>query len=78
MPTRIAAAPSSSQEPASEPDPGAPLKAQAAAELAWLTLVAEKVQSLQYGAVQIVVHDSQVVQVERTERFRFETQRRST
>jgi hypothetical protein len=37
----------------------------------WLALVVEKVRSLQYGVVQIVVHDSHVVQVERTERHRF-------
>lgn len=37
----------------------------------WLALVADKVKSLHYGVVQIVVHDSRVVQVERTERHRF-------
>ena len=42
---------------------------------AWLKLVAEKVDTLQYGVIQIVVHDSRVVQVERTERHRFDTQR---
>ncbi len=46
------------------------------AEQPWLALVAEKVKSLQYGVVQIVVHDSQVVQVERTERHRFDVSRR--
>lgn len=44
-------------------------------EPAWLHLVADKVQTLQYGVVQIVVHDSRVVQVERTERHRFDVQR---
>ncbi|HEY2341866.1 MAG TPA: YezD family protein [Chthoniobacteraceae bacterium] len=43
----------------------------------WLAFIAEKVTSLSYGTVQIVVHDSQVVQVERTERHRFELARRS-
>jgi hypothetical protein len=38
----------------------------------WLTLVAEKVKSMHYGVVQIVVHDSKVVQIERTERTRFD------
>jgi hypothetical protein len=43
----------------------------------WLAFIAEKVVSLNYGVVQIVVHDSQVVQVERTERHRFEVARRA-
>lgn len=41
----------------------------------WLALVAEKVKTLNYGVIQIVVHDSRVVQVERTERFRFDVPR---
>ena len=32
----------------------------------WLELVREKVQSLRFGVVQIVVHDSKVTQIERT------------
>ena len=39
----------------------------------WLLLVAEKVKSMHYGVVQIVIHDSKVVQIERTERTRFDT-----
>lgn len=38
----------------------------------WLAVVAEKVKTIRYGVVQIVVHDSKVVQIERTERTRFE------
>ncbi len=38
----------------------------------WLAVVAEKVKSMRYGVVQIVVHDSKVVQIERTERTRFD------
>ena len=38
----------------------------------WLAVVAEKVKTIRYGVVQIVVHDSRVVQIERTERTRFE------
>ena len=38
----------------------------------WLTVVSDKVKSMRYGVVQIVVHDSRVVQIERTERTRFE------
>ena len=44
-------------------------------ESPWLALVADKVKTLHYGVVQIVVHDSRVVQVERTERHRFDVQR---
>ena len=36
----------------------------------WLRLVAEKVASLRYGVVQIVVHDRKVTQIERTEKTR--------
>lgn len=36
----------------------------------WLSLVREKVESLRYGVVQIVVHDSRITQIERTERMR--------
>lgn len=38
----------------------------------WVDLVKEQVRSLQFGVLQIVVHDGQVVQIERTEKFRFE------
>jgi hypothetical protein len=37
-----------------------------------LALVAEKVATMHFGTVQIVVHDSHVVQIERTERHRFD------
>jgi hypothetical protein len=36
----------------------------------WLELVAEQVDQLRFGVVQIVVHDSRVVQIERTEKVR--------
>jgi hypothetical protein len=36
----------------------------------WLSLVREKVETLRYGVVQIVVHDSKITQIERTERTR--------
>ena len=39
----------------------------------WLSIVREKVASLQYGVVQIVVHNSKVTQIERTERTRLES-----
>ena len=38
----------------------------------WLAVVTDKVKTMRYGVVQIVVHDSKVVQIERTERTRFE------
>ena len=36
----------------------------------WLELVRRQVNSLRFGVVQIVVHDSRVVQVDKTERVR--------
>lgn len=36
----------------------------------WLVLVRQQVGSLRYGIVQIVVHDSRVAQIEKTERLR--------
>jgi len=39
---------------------------------AWLELVRNHVHSLKFGTVQITVHDSRVVQVERVERLRFD------
>ena len=38
----------------------------------WLSIVREKVETLRYGVVQIVIHDSKVTQIERTERTRIE------
>ena len=38
----------------------------------WLELVKQRVESLEYGVVQIVVHDSRVTQIERTEKLRLE------
>lgn len=38
----------------------------------WLSVVQEKVETLNFGVVQIVVHDSKIVQVERTEKIRFD------
>ena len=39
----------------------------------WLDLVREKVQTLRFGVVQIVVHDSRVTQIERTEKTRLQS-----
>ncbi len=38
----------------------------------WLEIVRRQVSSLRYGVVQIVVHDSQVTQIEKTERVRLD------
>jgi hypothetical protein len=38
----------------------------------WLAVVREKVESLRFGVMQIVVHDRKVTQIERTERTRLE------
>ncbi len=43
-----------------------------AGEPAWLELVRQHVGSLRYGVVQIVVHDAQVTQIEKTERVRLD------
>ncbi len=38
----------------------------------WVGRITEAVSGLQYGTVQIVVHDGRIVQIERTERRRFD------
>jgi len=38
----------------------------------WQEVVRRQVNSLHYGTVQIVVHDSQVTQIEKTERVRLD------
>lgn len=38
----------------------------------WLEIVQQQVSSLRYGVVQIIVHDSQITQIEKTERVRLE------
>jgi hypothetical protein len=38
----------------------------------WIGLVQQQVTSLRFGVVQITVHDGRVVQVETTERLRFD------
>jgi len=44
----------------------------------WLEVVRRQVGSLHYGVVQIVVHDSQVTQIEKTERVRLGKARAQT
>ena len=38
----------------------------------WVQVVQEQVAAIRFGVVQITVHDSRVVQVERTEKVRFD------
>ena len=38
----------------------------------WLRVVQEKVESLRFGVVQLVVHDGRVTQIERTEKTRLQ------
>jgi hypothetical protein len=38
----------------------------------WIELVTQQVRSLRYGVVEIIVHDSRVIQIEKTERLRLE------
>ena len=44
----------------------------------WLEIVRRQVGSLRFGVVQIVVHDSQVTQIDKTERVRLEKSRTPT
>ncbi len=46
--------------------------------LDWLEIVRRQVGSLRYGVVQVVVHDSQVTQIDKTERVRLENFRTGT
>lgn len=41
----------------------------------WLEIVRRQVNSLRFGVVQIVVHDSHVTQIDKTERVRLEKSR---
>ena len=41
-------------------------------EPAWVRVVRDKIESLRFGVVQIVVHESRVVQIESTEKLRFD------
>ncbi|OXS52201.1 hypothetical protein B1A99_34785 [Cohnella sp. CIP 111063] len=43
----------------------------------WLGRIAEQVNGLEYGEVNIVVHDGRIVQIERKERRRYDDAARS-
>jgi len=38
----------------------------------WLNVVEEQAKTLRFGVIQIVVHENRVVQVEKTEKVRFD------
>ncbi len=38
----------------------------------WLERIAESLEGLRYGNVQITIHDGKIVQIDRTERKRFD------
>ncbi len=38
----------------------------------WVGIVCQQVESLKFGVVQITVHESRVVQIEKTEKVRIE------
>lgn len=44
----------------------------------WLRVVQQKVESLRYGVVQLVVHEGRVTQIERTEKTRLPGARESS
>jgi hypothetical protein len=46
--------------------------AAATAQTDWIAIVREKVESLRFGVVQLVVHEGRVTQIERTEKTRLE------
>jgi hypothetical protein len=52
-----------------------PSPAQTLVEPEWLALVRSKVRDLRYGVVQLVVHDGQVTQIERSEKTRLAPER---
>lgn len=41
----------------------------------WLRVVRERVEAIRFGSVELTVHDSKVVQVQRTEKFRLDPTR---
>ena len=46
--------------------------------IGWFEIVQRQVGSLRFGVVQIVVHDSQVTQIDKTERVRLDKARLQT
>ena len=44
----------------------------------WIEIVAKQVASLKFGVVQITIHESRVVQIEKTEKVRLDGDKRNT
>ena len=44
----------------------------------WIDIVRQKVESLEFGVVQLIVHDGRVTQIERTEKTRLPVSRDGT
>ena len=47
-------------------------ESKALADANWLEIVRQQVGSLRFGVVEIIVHDSRVTQIEKTERLRLD------
>jgi hypothetical protein len=60
----------SQHSPATKPDLSAVAPAKADPHPEWLRVVRQKVETLRYGVVQLVLHDGRVTQIERTEKTR--------
>lgn len=43
----------------------------------WVGIVAKKVRSLKFGVIQITIHESRVVQIEKTEKVRLDGDKRN-
>jgi hypothetical protein len=50
----------------------APTASKDLADANWLEIVRQQVASLRFGVVEIIVHDSRVTQIEKTERLRLD------
>jgi len=47
-------------------------------DAAWLRRIAESLSGIKYGSVHITIHDGKIVQIERTEKRRFDNPARPT
>ncbi|WP_169090340.1 YezD family protein [Paenibacillus sp. PL91] len=41
----------------------------------WLKRIKEQLVGVQYGVIQITIHNGQIVQIDRTERSRYDTEK---
>ena len=62
---------STEKKPAAQPATPASQPASSASDEEWAAYVLQKIGSLKYGSLQIVVHDGRIMQVEATEKIRF-------